>query len=126
MQPVLLVDDDCGSTEALGLYLQLFDVASVAVPTGLGALELLRSGFRPGVIVLDLMMPELDGFGFRAAQLADGELAAIPVIICSAGYEARTVAERLGVAAFLPKPVRPPELLQTIRRVGGSSSPGDC
>lgn len=118
MQPILLIDDDTGATEALRLYLRLYELASVDVTSGVEALTLLRSGFRPSVIVLDLMMPGLDGFGFRAEQLADPQLATIPVIICSAGYEARAAAERLGVAAFLPKPVRPAELLQLIRSLG--------
>ena len=117
MHPVLLIDDDAGASEALRLYLQLYDVASVAVESGLEALVLLRSGFRASVIVLDLMMPGLDGFGFRAEQLADDRLAGIPVIVCSGGYDAAAAAQRLGVAAFTPKPVRPAELLRLIRQV---------
>jgi len=117
MQPILLIDDDTGSTEALRLYFQLYDLTSVAVESGIDALVLLRSGFRPSVIVLDLMMPGMDGFGFRAEQLTDAQLATIPVIVCSAGYDARTAADRLGVAGFLPKPVRPADLLQLVKRV---------
>lgn len=124
MHPVLLIDDDAGATEALRLYLQLYDVASVAVETGLEALVLLRSGFHASVIVLDLMMPGLDGFGFRAEQLADDRLATIPVIVCSGGYDAASAAQRLGVAAFTAKPVRPAELLRLIRQVGGGATAG--
>jgi hypothetical protein len=60
---------------------------------------------RPGAILLNLMMPVLDGYAFRAEQLRDPELGAIPVVVCSAAAEFPGLADPLCPAAVLPKPV---------------------
>jgi CheY-like chemotaxis protein len=72
---------------------------------------------RPDAILLDVMMPEMDGTAFRAEQRKDLELADIPVILFSAYGSARHVAQELGVAAFVKKPLRLDDLLAVISRV---------
>ena len=81
---ILIVDDDSGSRTALANVLrdEGFDV--VAVDNGDAALEQLRSSSPPRLIVLDLMMPGMDGWDLRHEQKRDPKLADIPVIAVSA------------------------------------------
>jgi two-component system response regulator MprA len=61
--------------------------------------------WRPDLILLNLMMPDLNGWSFRRAQLTDSSLASIPVVLVSAAYTLELEAEKLGVAAVVPKPM---------------------
>lgn len=81
---ILIVDDDAGSRTALENVLrdEGFDV--VAVDSGTAALDELRSSSPPRLIVLDLMMPGMDGWDLRHAQKRDPRIADIPVIAVSA------------------------------------------
>jgi CheY-like chemotaxis protein len=81
---------------------------------------------KPAIILLDLMMPGMTGWQFRREQLRDAEHAAIPVIYVSAfPFTLDTLqAGAIRAAAALQKPIRPAELLQTIRRITGSSPQG--
>ncbi len=72
-----------------------------AAPDGRAALALLET-WRPHLILLDLMMPVLDGWGFRARQLATPGAEDLPVIILSAARDMRV--ESLRPAAVVPKP----------------------
>lgn len=81
-----------------------YQVASAA--NGQEALVLLRDAAeRPCVIVLDLMMPIMDGWTFLAEQQADEALAAIPVIILTAAPTTLEAAQARGARAVLQKPV---------------------
>ncbi|MBI3542528.1 MAG: response regulator [Deltaproteobacteria bacterium] len=72
---------------------------------GLQALELLRSLDRlPGVILLDLTMPIMDGYRFRAEQEADPRLAPIPVVLMTAAGDTEARALQIGAKASLRKP----------------------
>ena len=113
--PVLLIDDDFDSVQALVLFLQYHNIDAVTAKDGEAALELLRSGLAPCVIILDLMMPGKDGFTFRSEQLGDDELAKIPVIVCSAAYDGRGAAQRMGAAGFVQKPAEPQALLRAVK-----------
>jgi CheY-like chemotaxis protein len=63
--------------------------------------------------VLDLAMPEMNGFEFRRAQLADPTLADVPVAVMSGGgWATEADARKLGLTTFLRKPVDPDELLR--------------
>ena len=81
---ILIVDDDAGSRTALEDVLrdEGFDV--VAVDSGRAALEQLRGSSPPRLIVLDLMMPGMDGWDLRHEQKRDPRIADIPVIAVSA------------------------------------------
>jgi len=80
---ILLVDDDAGSRDALAKLLRGEGFAVVAVDGGVAAMESLRRPPLPRLIVLDLMMPDMDGWDFRREQKRDPELARIPVIAVS-------------------------------------------
>lgn len=81
---ILIVDDDAGSRNALAKLLQDEGFRVVAVDSGAAAMESLRRPPLPRLIVLDLMMPAMDGWDFRHEQKRDAELARIPVIAVSA------------------------------------------
>jgi CheY-like chemotaxis protein len=112
---VLVVDDDSGVRELLtrSLSFEGFDVMEAA--NGQDALTQLRTGRRPGVIVLDLRMPVMDGWAFRVAQRADPRIARIPVVILS-GADAHRFQEIEAVAA-LEKPVSLSQLADCLHRI---------
>ena len=81
---------------------------------GREAIEILEAGLRPCLILLDMLMPGMDGWQFRRAQQADGDLAKIPVVVVSGVKATRNSALQGGAVAFLPKPIRPEALLETV------------
>jgi CheY-like chemotaxis protein len=113
--PILIVDDDTDLREVLGELLSDEGWAPELCPNGRAALELLRRGARPRIILLDLMMPEMDGWQFREEQLRDDELRDIPVVIMTAS---RGLADAglLGGAEVLEKPVGLAEILGAVER----------
>src|SRR5205823_13422880 len=81
---VLIVDDDPALRESLSEVLEDAEYSPLVAANGQEALAFLRQGYKPCVILLDLMMPIMDGWQFRAAQLADPDLGPIPVVVLSA------------------------------------------
>jgi DNA-binding response OmpR family regulator len=81
------------------------------------ALAVLDGGWRPDVIVLDLMMPVVDGWTFRARQRARTDVADVPVVVLSGAHESRARALELGAAAALSKPFHLDDVVATVRRV---------
>jgi CheY-like chemotaxis protein len=107
-------DDDVRSTVAEALEDEGFEVATAA--NGAEALKLLVDGLFPDAILLDMMMPEMDGWGFRAEQQKRTEIAAIPVVVFTAYGFSREVSEEMGAQGHLRKPLRLADLLQTMNR----------
>lgn len=115
---LLIIDDDPDVSDALGAVLQDEGYTVALAPDGQRGLDYLRAGAPPSLILLDLMMPVLDGYGFRAAQLGDPRLAPIPVLVLTAGaIDERALS--LGAAACLRKPVLLDALLTEIERLAG-------
>ncbi len=110
----LVVDDDPSIREVLEIVLDQDGYEVRTASNGRIALEIL-SDWQPAVILLDLMMPVLDGRGFRTEQLRDAHLAPIPVIVLSAANDARQQASTMGAAACLQKPFDADQLLATVR-----------
>jgi CheY-like chemotaxis protein len=81
---ILVVDDDDAYRRVIEQMLHLEGFAPVTVPNGRAALNLLHAGFPAKAIVLDLLMPIMDGWAFRREQLRDPQLARVPVIVLSA------------------------------------------
>lgn len=114
---VLLVEDDLDVAEAV------VDVLTDAGHTvrhaldGMDGLRLLEHMERPALILLDLMMPRMNGEQFRTAQLADPRFMSIPVVMLSADRALAQKAQVLKVAAYLFKPVTPRQLLQALHEV---------
>ena len=84
---VLLVDDNDGIRETLEAFLGMEGYEVITARDGEEALEKLCSTAElPAIVFLDLWMPRLDGFGFRARQLSLPQFAEIPVVIMSGDY----------------------------------------
>ena len=111
--PVLIVEDDSDLREMMAQLLTLEGFHSAAVANGKEALRYLSSGDTPNVILLDLMMPVMDGWEFRRVQQADPVLSRVPTIVLSALDQSR--AYDLKPAAFLKKPLDFDRLLQLVR-----------
>ena len=111
--PVLIVEDDEDLREMMAQLLTLegYDAASVA--NGREALDYLQHSSTPNVILLDLMMPVMDGWEFRRQLEADPALAPVPVIVLSALDQVR--AMNIHAAAFLKKPLDFDRLLALVR-----------
>lgn len=114
-QPILIVDDDFDIREALVDAFEDNGFAVLTAANGLEALSLLRDGKEsPSVILLDLMMPVMDGYAFLDEQQKDPALATIPVAIITAGHGVDR--SRLGDSPrIVRKPIRFSELLSTVR-----------
>lgn len=111
---VLVVDDDPLVRETLGDFLSDSGYRVLLATSGTHALKLLsRSPVPPSVILLDLKMPELDGWQFRELQLREPSMASIPVIVLTATPNA-TVRE---AAVVLRKPLRLPAIGKAITSV---------
>jgi CheY-like chemotaxis protein len=110
---VLLVEDDYDTRDVFAAIARSVGLEAVTTENGRAALELLRGGLRPCVIVLDIAMPEMDGYAFRRAQLTDPAIADIPVVVMTGGgWATETDARKLGLTVFLQKPVDPDALLR--------------
>jgi len=122
-RPVLIVDDDDDIREALTDTLEDNGFRVLTAVNGLEALRLLRTGpVAPAVILLDLMMPVMDGYGFLAEQQQDPQLAAIPVAVITAGHGVDR--SRLGEALLvIPKPIKVPYLLDVLERLHAEHTP---
>ncbi|WP_437678663.1 response regulator [Sorangium sp. So ce131] len=120
---ILIVEDDLDIRSILSqlLLLEGYDVEEAA--DGAEALSMLRRRMPPALILLDLMMPVMDGWQLRAELQRDPALADIPVVIVSADVRAEREAPRLGVAGLLKKPLQVEPLLELVHRICGA--PGE-
>jgi CheY-like chemotaxis protein len=105
---ILVVDDDEDCRESLAEIIRGKGLQVVSVKNGLEALEQLRWGLRPNLILLDLRMDVMTGWDFRKEQKEDPELADIPVVAMTAGHWKGQ--DLLDFAGCLPKPLDLEEL----------------
>jgi len=108
---VLLVEDDAVVRGAMKMVLEWEGYRVTCAANGREALDLLRASEPPSVIMLDLMMPVLDGWEFRQEQKQDPALASIPVVIVSAAHATAEVE----ASGHVRKPFQPEDLLRAIR-----------
>ena len=118
---VLLVEDDAEVRSSVAEILELEGFAVDTAIHGQQALDKLRSGATPNVLLLDLMMPVMNGLELLEHLRTEAALRPPPVIVLSAnrGYE----AEDLGVAAIVRKPFDVDALVGNIARVLGKVGP---
>jgi len=103
---ILLVDDNELFREAMATLLEGEGYAVETAGDGDAALEVLHGGLTPSLILLDLVMPRKNGLQFRAEQLEDARLAAIPTIAYSTDSDMQPKAESVGLAFFQKPDVR--------------------
>ena len=112
---VLIVEDDADVRGALAAVLEVAGYEVVEASHGGEALDHLRAATGSFcMILLDLFMPTMNGWAFRAEQMKDPGMAAIPVIVVSADAAAATKARSLGIADYLTKPIDFDRLLSLV------------
>jgi len=116
---VLVVEDDHDVRQAIAEVLEDNAYHPIEVANGLEAMEKLRApgSCRPCLILLDMMMPVMDGREFRALQRQDPELSAIPVVVLTAHANLDEATSDMSAAAYLRKPVRAETLLSAVNRL---------
>jgi DNA-binding response OmpR family regulator len=113
---ILIVEDDDSSREGLAAFLLMSQFRVLTAREGKEGLALARQNC-PKLILLDINMPTMDGFAFRAAQRADRAIGAVPVIVISGRHDVAAMAEKLGAHAWLQKPIDPSQVLAAIAGV---------
>jgi two-component system chemotaxis response regulator CheY len=114
---VLVIDDD---PDALESMVKILGGAGYVVSTATGgheALTMLSRFPRPDLILLDIMMPDVDGVAFRWEQLAHPSIGEVPVILVSASDDCVRLAGQLRVQGTIAKPFRAEDLLREVERV---------
>lgn len=102
---ILIVEDDPAIRDALTQLLEDEGYPVVGVANGQEAIEHLRTAERPHLILLDLMMPVMNGMQFLQAQQHDAAIAGIPVIVLSAVNNIEQKVSSFPVQGFLRKPI---------------------
>jgi CheY-like chemotaxis protein len=117
---VLIVEDDFACREALALLLRAEGYQTAQAADGREALAYLRGQPAPRLILLDLMMPVMDGWQFLTERHRDPRLAAVPVVVFTAasGIDARAV-RAMGAQDVVHKPADADDVLAAVRRHAG-------
>jgi CheY-like chemotaxis protein len=113
---VLVVEDDTDVREALLMLLEQEGISALGAANGLDAIDRIEAGLRPRLILLDLMMPVMDGEHFLRLRLNDARLREIPVVVVSAVQKMRVDPAELNVDAIIRKPVDPARIIATVRQ----------
>jgi CheY-like chemotaxis protein len=114
---VLLVDDDRDVRDTIEQILTDEGFSVSTATDGEDALaRLAGTGGLPRLILLDLMMPVMDGREFLARVHRDSRLAQIPIVIISSGRDGQRESAALGTAGYLAKPIELDHLLSNVRR----------
>jgi CheY-like chemotaxis protein len=114
---VMVVEDDQDIREALVEMLEENEYRPIGVANGREAIDVLRAvPDKPCLILLDLMMPVMDGREFRELQLKDAKLGAIPVVVLSAHADLKSATEGMEAQVALKKPVAIDSLLEVVQR----------
>src|SRR3954471_4273683 len=114
---VMIVEDDRDVRETIADILTDNSYQPILASNGAEALaELRAAAAKPCVILLDIMMPVMNGWEFRARQRTEADLSEIPVVVISAHADASWAASEMEAAGFLRKPVKLESLLESISR----------
>lgn len=115
-ESILIIEDDEAIRETLASVLEDEGYLVQCAAHGREALQQLRTATQlPCLILLDLMMPIMSGWDFRAEQLRDPTLAGIPVIVLSADHEVQAMASEVRAQGYLAKPMDLTELVDAVR-----------
>ena len=117
-QAVLIIDDDIGSLKMLSAYLEELDFKILIARSGESGLEKAKLG-RPNLILLDIIMPGIDGFETCRRLKENPDTKDIPVIFLSAKGQESEIQEGLeaGAMDYILKPFAPDELTSQVQRV---------
>jgi CheY-like chemotaxis protein len=114
MKKILIIEDDLSIRE---LLVEIFESEGYSVNSSINGAEALFAleKITPDVILIDIMMPVMDGFSFRQEQLKNPNWNEIPVIAMSAQDQKREKLESFGIHNFINKPLDLNHLLETVR-----------
>lgn len=117
-EKILIVDDDLETLRLVGLMLKHQGFQILAAQNGIDGLRLANTE-KPDLVVLDLMMPELDGYQVVKNLKASPQTASIPILVFSAKSQAedKIAGIEAGVDDYLTKPIRPAELVAHIQSI---------
>jgi CheY-like chemotaxis protein len=116
---VLIVDDDPIVRRTFAEMLRSAGFTTLDTHSGSEGLELLRAQAGINLVLLDLSMPGMDGFAFRAEQMSDPAIAGVPAVVISGSPISAQDRTRLKAARYLAKPVARGELISTVRECLG-------
>lgn len=121
---ILLVDDDPNLRDMLRAMLEIGGFEVIEAEDGLDALEKLEE-ITPDILVLDVMMPNLDGVSLCKQLRSDAEFVSLPIIMLSGKTQHHAVAEGMAAGAncYLCKPITVEELIQSVRQLLPAPSP---
>lgn len=130
-ETILVVDDDFDTREALADLLEAIGFGVMTAANGLEALRQLRMHAPPCMILVDLMMPTMNGWVFTMELRRDPELARVPVVLLSGIHDSQSAASYLRAQGHLEKPIDADRLFNVLRRYcasipaldGGSAAP---
>ncbi|MBI3541783.1 MAG: response regulator [Deltaproteobacteria bacterium] len=112
---ILVVDDDADIREAMKVVLKREGYEVVTATNGQEALDVLRQIARPNLILLDLMMPVMDGWEFTLAMHMDPNLTGIPLLLVTA-YAERAVGVETGDDGMITKPIDFERLILLVKK----------
>ena len=113
---ILIVDDDVDIRDAMALVLEHNGYRAVTASNGEEAVRLLQADRPVDLILLDMMMPVMDGWGFRRSQPDGPAFVKIPVVVLTGDGRASSKAEAIGAVGYLKKPLELDDLLALVAR----------
>lgn len=125
-RPILVVEDEPSLQIIISHFLKRAGYTVIAADNGKEALRILRAGVEPCLILLDLMMPVMDGVEFMSLQLEDPRLSRLPVVLCSAAPNLEAKAAQLGAVAHIQKPFNFESLRDVVDAHRLASQPADA
>jgi CheY-like chemotaxis protein len=114
---ILIVDDDDDIRETLMLVLESRGYEVTGAANGREALQYLRAHDLPCAVLLDLMMPVMDGWQFREETSRDPSLAQVPLVVLTGGGDNMKRTRPLRAAAWLDKPIPLEKLVKTLEQI---------
>jgi CheY-like chemotaxis protein len=120
---ILVVDDDPAILSTVAEILELEGYPVATAENGAAALEAIEAE-PPALVLLDMRMPVLDGWGFARA-LRERDLK-VPILVMTAAQSAQDWAAEIGADGYLAKPFELPELLDAVERFCGLPDPNGC
>jgi len=113
---ILVIEDDNSIRELLVELLQSEGYEVSSAVNGLEGLKSLEKNKKPDLILIDLMMPVMDGYSFRSEQMKHPVWSKIPVVVMSAEANAKEKMKNFNITAFLSKPVELDTILKTVEK----------
>jgi len=117
MKKILVIDDEPEMVEMLKMRLEASGYIVISASNGRQGLEIAQKE-KPDLILLDIMMPEIDGFGVLSRLKNNAETGLIPVIMLTAKAETSSIiqAQKLFANDYIVKPFEPKQLLDLIKK----------